>query len=135
MSALIEQVAPAVIADLYATERAVALYASDLATGADVRDLHMLRPWIGQGIERLGRNAIRSDAQAVKDANLLLISSRQADSPAMHWAMHWVNTRFPLRRRLDWAQSMGAMSVIYDVRPIASARNAGVRNRPTPTDF
>jgi hypothetical protein len=108
----------AVLASMSCTERGVALFASDMPTGyVTGRAPELLRPWILQGIERLGREAIRIDAEALRQANLQLLRTNFTSRPAKAW----IDSRFPGRRRHLGAQSAGAMSM-NDVRPSLAVR-------------
>ncbi|MEU8362130.1 hypothetical protein AB0C27_39535 [Nonomuraea sp. NPDC048882] len=75
-----------VIEDLLPEEIAVALYASDMPSGAEAKDLSVTRVlrWVAQGVERLGGNEVVQalaekpqpgdgrSAQAVRAANAVV---------------------------------------------------------------
>ncbi|WP_327588587.1 hypothetical protein OHA25_17260 [Nonomuraea sp. NBC_00507] len=73
-----------VIADLLPEEIAVALYASDMPSGAEAKDLSVTRVlrWVGQGLDRLGGNesvqALAEKPQPVDDRSAQALRAANA---------------------------------------------------------
>ncbi|MEU3498747.1 hypothetical protein ABZ747_35335 [Kitasatospora cineracea] len=91
---------------LSGTERAVALFASDMPATYRYRptDLNQIKAWIAQGAERLGADQVRADEELLRSHNLSLIASsgQPADGSAYR-------ARFPSQRRISRAQSVAGM--------------------------
>ncbi|MFF7330892.1 hypothetical protein [Streptomyces sp. NPDC008150] len=95
--------------NLCGMERAVALYASDMPSRFRFRrDLEpALLAWIGQGVDRLGREEVRRQASFFAGHRKLWL--RDLLTPEID-RRH--RARFPLARRLDMAERMASVTIM-----------------------
>ncbi|WP_143570577.1 hypothetical protein [Streptomyces acidiscabies] len=110
------------VSDLTGSERAVALYASDMPNGRGQYEGVQVREWIVQGAGRLGVVELR------RQAAFLYGFQRLRFSPLMNAALKARHAeRFPAARRLKRADETASGSVWRDgITPEARGRNAAV---------
>lgn len=111
------------VSDLTSSERAVALYASDMPTCADPGSRGELSAWIVQGALRLGTAELRRRGELSNGHFLLALY--ELLTPQVQ-ARHEV--LFPDAFRLEVAEQAAAVSVEADAMSVlALARNAAAR--------
>jgi hypothetical protein len=99
-----------VVENLANTERAVALYASDMPNGYRLqgREDANLADWMVQGVARLGREEIRRRASFLRGHRKLWLDDMTTpEIDRRH------KKRFPSKRRLDLAESMASTSLFW----------------------
>ncbi|MFG2458706.1 hypothetical protein ACGFWE_16820 [Streptomyces sp. NPDC048523] len=111
--------ATALLEDLEAMERAVALYASDMPTRYLLRGPHdpAVIGWIAQGVARLGREEVRQRASRLLGHRRLWL--RDMTTPEID-RRH--KERFPSKRRLGLAESVASVTVMW-IAPAPAARD------------
>jgi hypothetical protein len=115
----VEAIEPVDVRDLTGSERAVALYASDMPSGRRRHADEQVRAWIVQGVGRLGMEELRRRALFLRGWRLLDLDGLV--TPQVQ-ARH--EQRFPKPGRLAVAESEGAGSVLVDgVSDAARLRN------------
>ncbi|PWG11879.1 hypothetical protein DF268_19165 [Streptomyces sp. V2] len=111
------------VSDLTGSERAVALYASDMPNGRGSHSRDEVREWIAQGVERVGVRELRRSARYRYGYRLLeLAGMLTPEIRACHTA------RFPDPKRLRKAGQESSNSVYGDgMTGAALRRNAQAR--------
>ncbi|MGW8887320.1 hypothetical protein [Streptomyces sp. NPDC055749] len=97
------------VQDLTGSERAVALYASDMPSGRRRHSSEQVREWIVQGVERLGAAEIRRRGEFFYGHRLLELSGLVTPQIQQRHEQ-----RFPKRGRLNVADQESANSVFGD---------------------